>query len=71
MMPNVSTMVSAMTNNPFNGISMAAVGAQEPINQSGSVALTSLAPKVERNACCMPRLKPQVASSVSSGRRYK
>ena len=47
---------------------MVSVALSEPISQSGSSALTSLAPKVERKTCCMIRLKPQVASSVSSGR---
>src|SRR5687768_4614785 len=53
------------------GISMVGVGLREPISQSGSVALTSRGPKVERNACCITRLRPQVASKVSNGRRYK
>src|ERR1022692_337857 len=64
----VSSNVSPITNTPLIGISMLGVGLKEPINHSGSVGVTSRAPKVERNACCMMRLKPQVASSVSSGR---
>ena len=48
---------------------MVSVGLSEPISQSGKVALTSLAPKMERKICCMIRLRPQVASKVSSGRR--
>ena len=57
-----------MTNRPLRGISMASVGFHEPISHSGSVALTSRAPKIERNACCITSDSPQVASRVSSGR---
>ena len=42
-----------------------------PIIQSGWSTPTSRAPNTERYACCRMRLSPQVASSVSSGRRYR
>ena len=40
--------------------------AQKEFTSAGG--LTSLGPKIERNNCCMMRLKPHVARSVSSGR---
>ncbi len=58
-----------MTNTPLIGMSIVSVGLNEPISHSGSVGVTSRAPKMDRKACCMIRLRPQVASSVSSGRR--
>ena len=66
--PAVMKSVRPITNTPLIGMSMDAVGLKEPINQSGNVGVTSRAPKVERKVCCMIRLKPQVARSVSSGR---
>ena len=66
--PAVTTSVSAITNMPLIGMSSPSAGAQEPISQSGSVGLTSFGPIAVRNTCCIARLRPQVASSVSSGR---
>ncbi|MNY36377.1 hypothetical protein D3C86_1708610 [compost metagenome] len=60
--------VSAITNRPLMGMSSPGAGDQEPISQSGRVGLTSLGPKMERKACCMPSDSPQVASRVSRGR---
>ena len=67
-MASVSSSVTAITNRPLRGMSMASVGLNEPISQSGMLALTSRAPKIERNACCITSDSPQVANSVSSGR---
>jgi len=64
----VMNNVSPITNTPLIGISIVSVGLNEPISQSGSVGVTSRAPNVDRKVCCMMRLNPHVASSVSSGR---
>ncbi len=64
----VTKAVSASTNRPLIGMSRPGCGAQEPSSQSGSVGLTSFGPMPVRNICWIPRLRPQVASSVSSGR---
>lgn len=60
--------VSVITNRPLICASIASVSWSEPIIQSGKDTPTSRAPKIERQACCRMRLRPQVASSVSSGR---
>ncbi len=64
----VSSKVSPITKTPLIGMSMLEVGLNEPISQFGKVGVTSRAPKIERKDCCRTRLRPQVASSVSSGR---
>src|SRR5471032_1183474 len=69
--PAVSTMARHITNRPLIGMSRPGAGDHDPISQSGSVGLTSFGPKVERNICCIARLRPQVASRVSNCRRYK
>src|SRR5487761_2802702 len=56
----VTRIDMTITKMPLSGISMSGVGFHEPISQSGRVALTSRAPKAERNSCCMMRLSPQV-----------
>ncbi|MNU97611.1 hypothetical protein D3C71_876930 [compost metagenome] len=58
-----------MTNSPLMGMSTPSSGCQDPISQSGSVGLTSRGPNSERSVCCSTSDKPQVASSVSRGRR--
>ena len=60
--------VKPMTNKPLIGTSIVSVTCSEPIIQGGNSTPTSRAPKIERKACCMIRLSPQVASRVSSGR---
>ena len=60
-----------MTMMPLIGMSIESVAAIEPIIQSGRSTPTSRAPNTERKICCMIRLRPQVASSVSNGRLYK
>ncbi len=66
--PRVTNAVRPNTNMPLIGINIVSVGIQDPINQSGKAGLTSRAPKIERNDCCIIRLSPQVASKVSRGR---
>ena len=64
----VMSSVRPMTNRPLICTSIESVTGSEPIIHCGSSTPTSRAPKIERNACCMIRLSPQVASRVSSGR---
>lgn len=52
----------------FSGSWIPATGSQAPSSHEVSGTVTSWAPKIVRNACCMIRLMPQVASSVSRGR---
>ena len=66
----MSTAVTTITMRPLIGMSIESVGFSEPMSQSGRTALTSFAPNTDLKICCMIRLKPQVASRVSSGRLY-
>ena len=42
-----------------------------PCNHDTVGTVTSFGPKAWRKTCCNTRLTPQVASKVSSGRRYR
>ena len=55
----------------FFGMSRSSEDCHEPIIHSGSVAVSSRAPKSDRQACWRIMLSPHVANSVSSGRLYK